>query len=250
SYGGGEDHTRLQVRLKSHSTFSLIVHHPADRNRIDEYFWRYANLTGEEIVLRPLTIRTVPENADSRGNSSSGVWLAYIRLAPVVEAEVKTSPETRRLFAHNDAWSFTFTYRPTTEAEIRREIEPFRDTDFSRIYWEGGMGDRMYYPSKLGLTPADDWIEDPYRAGDRLAAETWRSWRKQRIDPFRVALDYAHKIGLQFHGTYRVAGFHFPVPEDEWNAGGVYDKRPEWRGQDRAGRPTPRLSYAHPEVRR
>src|SRR5437870_5718744 len=65
SYGGGEEQTRLQVRLKSDSTFSLIVHDPGERNRIDEYFWRYADLTGEEIVLRQFTIRTVPENADS-----------------------------------------------------------------------------------------------------------------------------------------------------------------------------------------
>jgi hypothetical protein len=134
---GGEDQTRLQVRLKTDPTFSLIVHHPGERNRIDEYFWRYADLTDQEIVLRQLTTRTAPENADSPANRSSGVWLAYIRLEPVVEAEVKTRPETRRLFAHNDAWSYTYTFRPTTEAEIRREIEPFRNTDFSRIYWEG-----------------------------------------------------------------------------------------------------------------
>jgi Glycosyl hydrolase-like 10 len=247
---GGEDQTRLQVRLKSDSTFSLMVHHPGARNRLDEYFWRCADLTGEEIVLRQLKVRTVPESADSPANGSSGAWVAYIRLVPVAESDLKTLPETRRLFAHNDAWSYTFTYRPTAEPEIRRELEPFRDTDFSRIYWEAGMGDRMYYPTRLGLTAADDWIEDPYRAGDRLAAETWRSWRKQRIDPFRVALEYAHKLGLQFHATYRVAGFHFPAPEDEWNSGGAYDKHPEWRGRDRAGHSTPRLSYAYPEVRR
>ncbi len=256
SYGGGEDLTRLQVRLKSDSTFSLIQHHEEERNRIDEYFWRNADLTGQEIVMRQLCIQSVPENAGSPGNQCSGAWVAYIKLVPLAEEQVRTlreernSPETRRLYAHNDAWSYTFTYRPTSPAEIRREIEPFRDTDFSRIYWEGGMGDRMYYPTKLGLTPADDWIEDPYRAGDRLAAESWRAWRKQKIDPFRVALDYAHQIGLEFHATYRPAGFHFPVPEDEWNTGGAYDKHPEWRGQDRQGRTTPRLSYAYPGVRK
>ena len=134
--------------------------------------------------------------------------------------------------------------------EIQRELEPLRDTDFSRIYWEAGMGDRMYYPTKLGLTPADDWIEDPYRVGDRLAAESWREFRKKRIDPFRVALDHAKRMGLEFHATYRPAGFHFPVPEDEWNTGGLYDKHPEWRSRDKAGRSVPRLSYAYPAVRK
>src|SRR5262249_47286588 len=92
-------------------------------------------------------------------------------------------------------------------------------------------------------------FDDPYRTGDRLAAETWREWRRKGIDPFRTALEYAHKIGLEFHATYRPAGFHFPFPEDEWNRGGFYDKHPELRGADRTGGRTPRLSYAYPEVR-
>ena len=153
------------------------------------------------------------------------------------------------LYCHNDAWSYTYTYRPTTEAEIRREIEPFRETDFSRIYWEAGMGDRLYYPSRLGrITAADEWIDDPYRVGDRLAKETWQTWRKEGIDPLRVAADHARAVGLEFHATYRPSGFHFPVPQDEWNEGGAYDQHPEWRGQDKQGRPTPRLSYAYKGV--
>jgi len=112
------------------------------------------------------------------------------------------------------------------------------------------MGDRMYYPSKLSrITAADEWIGDPYRVGDRLAKETWMIWREKGIDPLRVAADYAHELGLEFHATYRTSGFHFPVPEDEWNEGGAYDQHPEWRGKDKNGQTTPRLSYAHREVR-
>lgn len=256
SYGGGEDQTVLQVKLAGDEAFSMIRHREVRPNRLDEYFWRCANLSGQDIVLQQYVRRMDPENAASIANPCNGAWVAYIKLVPLSEEEVRDleqsrrDAETRRLYAHHDAWSYTWEFRPTTVAEIQRELEPFRDTDFSRIYWECGMGDRMFYPTKLGLTPADDWIEDPYRVGDRLAAETWRAWRKQGIDPFRVALDYAHSLGMQFHATYRPAGFHFPTPEDEWNTGGFYDKHPEWRGRDRAGRPTPRLSYAYPEVRR
>ena len=39
------------------------------------------------------------------------------------------------------------------------------------------------------------------------------------------------------------------MPQDEWNEGGAYDRRPEWRGRDKMGRPTPRLSYAFQGVR-
>ena len=107
----------------------------------------------------------------------------------------------------------------------------------------------MYLPTKKGVSATDDWIEDPYRVGDRLAAESWQALKRQGIDPFRTALEHAHSLGMEFHATYRPAGFHFPVPEDEWNTGGVYDKHPEWRGRDKQGRATPRLSYAWPEVR-
>src|SRR5262245_24869646 len=257
SYEGGEDETRLLVRLKSSDTFSMISHRPdpAVRGRVDDYFWKVADVTGEDIVLRQFWAQAVPDSPGSVGNRCDGVWLAYVKLVPLNDTEVQAvqrdrqNRENKRLFAHHDAWSYTYSYRPTTEAEIRRELEPFWHTDFARIYWEAGAGDRMYYPTKIGLTAADDWIEDPYRAGDRLAGEAWRALRQQGIDPFRTALDYAHRIGLDFHATYRPAGFHFPVPEDEWNTGGFYDKHPEWRGRDRHGKATPRLSYAYPEVR-
>ena len=258
SYGGWEDETRLLARLKSESTFSMISHQetPGARNRLDDYFWKTADLTGEVLVLQQYCTQVVPNDPTSIANACNGAWTAYIKLVPLTEQEVKDLQEeragkrTRRLFAHNDAWSYTWSFRPTTAAEIRREFEPFRDTDFSRIYWEGGAGDRMFYPTKIGLTPADDWIQDAYRVGDRLAAESWKIMRKKGIDPFRVALEYAREIGLEFHATYRVAGFRFPVPEDEWNTGGVYDKHPEWRGTDQRGRRTPMLSYAFPEVRK
>jgi hypothetical protein len=255
SYGGGEDTTRLLVRLKTDDTFSLITHTDTERNRIDDYFWKVADLDGAEIILRQFRLQTVPDSPDSAGNASNGVWLAYVKLVPLTEPQIvefqaeKLNMQHRRLFAHHDAWSYTFAFRPTTEADIRREIEPFRDTDFSRLYWEGGAGDRMYYPTKRGLTPADDWIDDPYRTGDRLAAETWRSWRAQGIDPYRVALEHAQRLGMEFHGTYRMGGFHFPVPEDVWNQDGFYDHHPELRCTNRQGQRTSRLSYAYPEVR-
>ncbi len=255
SYDVEEDVTRLQVRLESDSTFSLIRHTPAQPNRVDEYFWKAADLRGDAIVLRQLRLQLDPSDPNSPANGGNGIWLAWVKLEPLNAAQSteieqdRASGRHRTLFAHNDAWSYTFTYRPTSEAEIRRELEPFRDTDFARIYWEAGMGDRMFYPTRRGLTPVDDWTDDPYRTGDRLAEETWRAWRDQHIDPFRTALEYAHAIGLEFHATYRVAGFHFPVPEDVWNQSGFYDRHPQFRGVNREGQPTPRLSYAWPEVR-
>ena len=258
SYGYNEDNTRLLVRLKTDTAFSLISHlsDPSQRYRVDDVFWKEADLTGQDIVMGQWTSQVVPDSPDSVGNPSHGAWVAYIKLVPLSEERVKRAKEereggkNRRLWAHNDAWSYHYAFRPVSAADIRREIEPFRDSDFSRLYWEAASGDRCNYFTKIGLIPSDDWIDDPYRVGDRLAAESWRILRRKKIDPFRVALDACHEAGLQFHAAYRTAGFHFPVPHREWNSRGFYDRHPEWRGVDRQGRNTPRLSYAYPEVRR
>lgn len=257
SYGPDEEATRLQVRLGRDPTFSLIRHKQGEENQIDDYYWRTVELQDQdELVFQQLCRQLVPEDPDSVGNTCRGAWLAYIKLVPLTDEQVNTlkidrkQGDTRTLFCHHDAWSYTWSHRATTEAEIRREIEPLRDTDFIRLYWEAGSGDRLNYPTKVGkLTPADDGIDDPYRVGDRLAKETWIIWREKGIDPLRTAANYAHELGLEFHATYRTSGFHYPVPHDEWNEGGAYDQHPEWRGRDKLGRSTPRLSYAYQGVR-
>jgi uncharacterized lipoprotein YddW (UPF0748 family) len=55
---------------------------------------------------------------------------------------------------------------------------------------------------------------------------------------------------MEFHACIRLAGFHFSPPLDEWSLKGIYRAHPEWHGTDRRGRPSPRLSYANPGVRR
>lgn len=266
--------SRIEARLKSESIFCLLTHHDMigmkierrdieflgtsfhSRSRVDDLFWKYADLTGEEIVLRQPVIMTDAANPTGFGTISHPVWLAYLKLVPLTDTAVtqlqrdRAGNTHRRLFAHNDAFGSTGWLRTATEDSIRREIEPYRNTDFSRIYWEAGMGDRMYYPTKIGLRTSDRWIADPFRVRDRLNAESYREFEKRGGDPFRTAAEAVHNAGLEFHAAYRVAGFHFPPPEDEWNRGGVYDKHPEWRGLDREGHQTPRLSYAYEGVRR
>jgi hypothetical protein len=250
------DEFRLQVRLKSEAVFSLLTHktQPGKTHRIDDFFWKCANLTDESIVMRQFSKQVFPETPASSGKICSSAWLAYIKLVPFSEHEIQSLETDRKrgsqrcLFAHNDGWDYHYYYRPTSVAEIQREIEPYRDTDFSRLYWEAAHGDRCNYPTKIGHTPVLEWIQDHYAVGERLASESWAILQKQGIDPFKVALESAHNMGLEFHACLRPAAFHFNPPEDEWNSGGIYDKHPEWRGVNRQGRATPRLSYAYEEV--
>jgi hypothetical protein len=84
-----------------------------------------------------------------------------------------------------------------------------------------------------------------------MLAESWRAFRDIGTDPFEVALGYAHEMGIEFHASYRVAGFHFPAPHDEFNFGtDFYERHLHLRGTDRTGNPTPRIAYSYPETRR
>ena len=223
---------------------------------IRELFWKVADLTGQELMLGQQTMRVA--SGDGPGSlKCSDARIAYVKLVPLSEAEVdalqeeRNRTDTRRLFGHSDSHVAHYGFRLTTAAEVRRQIEPYRDTDFSRIYFEAGGGDMLMHLSRIGRIPTLDGIEDFGRQGDRMFSESWRIFRDKGVNPFQVALEHAHSLGLEFHGCYRVAGFHSPPPLDrEGSIATFYRCHPELRGVDRSGNRTPRLAYTYPEVRR
>ena len=253
---------QVLVRLSGDRAFSILSWDPPRlhdghfrRQQLEELFWKAADLTGQQVVIAQAAVRV---GAGERPGAvqCEAAKLAYLKLVPLSDSEVEALQaerqrgETRRLFAQNDAF-FPFAYRTSTAEEIRREIEPYRDTDFSRIYWEAGSGDLLWYPSEVARTPADIATRDFSRTGERLLVESWRLLREQGLDPFQIALDYVHEIGLEFHASYRLAGWTYPPTVMEgFFGGGFYDRHPELRCVDRNGRPLPRLSYAYPETQR
>ena len=175
-----------------------------------------------------------------------------MKLVPLAPAEVESlqadrgRSDTRRLFVHDDGFDASCFLHFKSEDDIRREVEPYRDGDFSRLYWEAAMGDLTHYPTKIGRLMTLAWTRGNFRTDDRIFREVCSGFEARGIDPFRVALESCHALKMEFHAAYRVAGFLFPPPEDEWNAGGLYQRHPEWRGRDRDGAEMPRLSYAYP----
>ena len=257
-YGERRTTSRVQVRLTDDETFSILTVQQTQQVQggvIDEVFWRVADLTGRGLVLGQMSWR-VAEGDGPGSHACASARIAYIKLVPLSDGQVarlqadRERADTRRLFAHNDAHSVRFIDRPTTAADIRRHVEVYRHTDVSRLYWEAGAGDLTFYFSKTARHPTHDGLEDFDRQGDRLLAESWRVFRDQGVDPFQVALDYAHELGLEFHAGYRVAGFHFPPPHNHFDHGdSFYEAHQELRGWDRDGNQTPRLAYTYPETR-
>ena len=269
-YGDQRNDIQVLARLSGDDTSSLLMlreprWEPGEAEGkmkgvsdpgIQELFWKVADLTGQELVLGQQTMRVA--SGDGPGSfKCTDARIAYVKLVPLSEAEVdalqdeRHRNDTRRLFAHSDAHIGHYGFRMTTAADVRRQIEPYRDTDFSRIYYEAGGGDMLLHLSKIGRIPTLDGVEDFGRLGDRMFSESWRIFRDKGVDPFRVALEHAHKLGLEFHGCYRVAGFHYPPPDDrEGSMATFYRYHPELRGVDRSGTRTPRMAYTYPEVRR
>ncbi|HMJ09314.1 MAG TPA: family 10 glycosylhydrolase, partial [Pyrinomonadaceae bacterium] len=261
-------YSRIQVKTKNDSVFSILTQRDEVwrrqyeegkgiffPNKIEELFWKYADLTDEEITFKTLSIQSVPEDEFSVGNVNNAAWVPYIKLVPLSEKEVKEikkdqkQKESRRLIATHDVFTAMCWMRWTKEEDIQREIEPFRNTDFFRLEWEAGMGDVTYYPSKIGRNFTLDWQENHYSQIHRQYSEAHQELRRKKIDPFGVAVDATHQAGLEFYAAYRPSGFLFPPPEDEWNADGFFAQNPQWHTKNKEGRETPRLSYAFPEVR-
>ena len=264
----GGHHTRsseLQVRLTGDRVATVLVlpslaDHQSDEpmpahGEVAELFWKHGELDGQQLELGQPAARL--KSGDEPASFACGaVHVAYIKLVPltqdeaaVVEAD-RNRADTKRLFAHNDSHGPHWIWRLTTSDEIRREIEPYRDTDFSRMYWEAGGGDEVHYFSKIAHIPTVDEVHDFSRRGDRIHAESWREFRAAGIDPFAVAVDHTHELGMEFHAAWRISGFHYPPPIDHNNFGDTfYDRHAEWRGQDREGRRTPIMAYTYEGVR-
>ena len=220
-----------------------------------ELFWKHAELDGQQLELGQPAAR-VKSGDEAASFACGAVHLAYIKLVPLTQDESalveadRSRADTKRLFAHNDSHGPHWIWRLTAADEIRREIEPYRDTDFSRMYWEAGGGDEVHYFSKIAHIPTVEEVHDFSRRGDRLHAESWREFSAAGIDPFAVAVGHTHELGMEFHAAWRVSGFHYPPPIDHNNFGDTfYDRHPEWRGEDRDGRRTPIMAYTYEGVR-
>ncbi len=249
----------LRARLTGETSFTYLATHPDEATfqaeHLLERFWKIADLTDRQIELGQVSPRV--GSGDEAGSFvCTPANIAYVKLIPLSPVEVdahladEARTDRRRVFAHNDAHGYIWNGGPLTVEEIQREVAPFADSDVARIYWEAAVGDLTFYPSNIGHMPTADGVEDFIRVGDHTHARAWRHFRDEGIDPLRIAAETARSVGIEFHASYRVAGFHFPAPiYDAWNAGGFYLDHPELRCVTRDGNPAPRLSYAYPETR-
>jgi hypothetical protein len=247
--------TVVQVKLSGDPAFTVLTLKEGALRSVHDLFWKEADLTGQQIVFGQLIAATWE---DGRVKSRRGrqAMVAHIKLEPMSDDEVRRTraeragKEHKRLFAHNDAHGFVYSFGAVSPEEIGREIEPYRDTDFSRLYWEAGMGDLLYYPGKAGRLPTCDGVGDFLHASARNHAESWRAMRERGTDLLRHAAEMTRAAGLEFHASYRMGGFRWPPPHDHWNGPGFFEQHPELCAVLRDGARAQRISYSFPETRR
>ena len=241
STAGGENMGGIKVRLSDDPCFVLFRREEPSRGNLEEAFWKCADLSGRDIVIS--------EQSGGFHNESS---LAYVRLVKLSDAQVeelkrdRERQDTKRLIATNDAFGIFFRDHITTREGIWEHVEPYRNTDFKKLFWEVVYG--IMGGWRPGRVYGED-IEDFPRIGDKHLSESMRILKSKGINPLKTAMDYAHSIGLEFHVSQRTEMFQTGPPFEEIYSTEFYRDNLSLRLVDRDGTQITGLSYAYPEVR-
>ena len=236
----------VKVKLQSDACFVTIADDEADPDSyvtLREVFWKYADLSGEEILF----------GQQSKGTARPAC-IAYVKLDPLDDvalqriAESRADRSTRTVIATNDGASWLTAKGATTAADIREEIEPYRHSDVWRVDWAVCYGDMTNYPSKVGF----NYYQPKYHCellddNEKMICESMRALAGQGLVLHKVAMQHAHSMGLEFHAMIRMGIGSFTPPYDA--RAGFMAEHPEMRLVDRDGTALPKISYAFAEVR-
>ncbi len=246
---------RVHVRLTGDRACTRLTGREGAKDHqehwIDEIFWKVADLSGQGIIFKQITEPAVEH-----------IWVSFIKLVPLSSKQVTTleadrrRTDTKRLFVHYDGGVVGMGDQSGTGQEVINSLEPLRNTDVSRIYWEGGTGDTAKRFSKIATDHSME-LRDPPEGGaffssphGRLWAAGWLAYHKNGVDPFRVAAEYAREIGVEFHAGFRTGGFVYPPYGNPLPGKDFHTKNPDLVCMSREGKPMPRISYAYPKTRR
>ncbi len=216
-----------------------------DNYALDERFWKYADLTGQDVVFV----------ADVARSGPSPAYIAYVKLVPLSNEEIeaiqadRADAGTKRLIMMNDAFSdYTSLPHHDPRQVIWDWLEPYRDTDFKTLLWCASQGDAAHYPSRV-LPIVGSGTTDFPREIDRAINETITDLAGKGVDALYEVIEFCHEAGIQVHVSNRMESFQCSPPFEEFFTGSLYLEHPEWRCMDIDGREIARMSYVHEGVR-
>lgn len=208
---------------------------------IQEEFWKYADLTGQQIVV------SKPEK--------SRAYLVYVKVKPLAEEEVEEVKMDRRQLETKVcgvvcdlSGALGGDGPPYTPDRVQRILDPYIGTDFRKFCWWAMDGERCLYHTRVGTVMGEGqtrfFIPLYKYEAEFMAASLREGW-----DPLRVAVDYAHEKGLELWINFRMAHTYALGQYDDNFTGRFQMEHQNLRCVDRNGNPNPHLSYAYGEVR-
>ena len=240
----GATKVALKVKLSSDPCFTTIADTVQDTLNVTtlrETFWKHADLTNEKIVF----------GQQSKGTALPA-YVAYVKLEPLSNAQVeqiradRADRSKRTIIGSNDC-GFLGAKGVTDEQGIREQVEIYRDSDIGRIDWAVCYGDITTYPSMVGWDYRQQRSKTYPAEHQKAFCESLCGLFDRGIVPYKVAMDHAHSIGMEFYAMFRLGIGGYPAPMD--GEGRLPTERPDLRMLARDGTPLPKLSYAFPEVR-
>lgn len=139
--------------------------------------------------------------------------------------------------------------------DLKALMEPYRESDFSHIFWGNAAGtyNPLYFSKVLGYQGESDHHLKIKGSFDHrsFSARTMRLFKKANLDPLVLAIEHAHDMGMQLWSNHRINKNH-SFDFDERSAGGRFliqhqDKRVV--EPDGTLEPHHTLSFAYPEIR-
>ena len=260
-YGGDPRAFALKAKLTKDRCFHRLCHQlvtPKDlgwlgrkdpfperifsRYDLVESFWRYEDLTGQEITFA----RPNPGSTWAEMNAS----VAWVKCVPLSEGEVsalkrlESNEKTKVLMGSIDGGR-TFSWLPESREDLWEEIEPLRDSDVGIVCYTVARTDVCVFPTRVGtMRTREMGYYVPYmwvigEAMERLAS--------RGIDPLKETIDYAHELGVKILATNRPAAPHMGPNQEDMHSP-WYVENTQWRCRLEDGTALQQMSFAFPEV--
>jgi hypothetical protein len=225
----------LQLKLTGDALFqSVNLDAPVKFFVVQDGFWRHADLTGKELIIR----------AASRRRAG----LAWVRLTPldeaVVQARWKPSPK-KIVIAKFDAANFT------SERDVETILAPYEQSDFRKVFLADSL-DVQWLRSGVADSRTERLVQsiEARRIPPSTPFDGCRSLWESGRDALDLLGPHLLQRGMSLYAGLRLSRWcPSPMVNHMENTSPFYTAHPEWRCRDRDGIEIPNMSYAFPEVR-
>ena len=208
------------------------------RNRVQEFFWRCVDVTGQDLRVN------CPGGTDKHGN------LAWVRFVPMTEEDValykaeQVRKDTKRIYATHDMHFHLYSFAPQTFEDWHCIVEAHRDSDVESL----SMENMLLYDGKPST---GDFNTTAYaREGDKNFHSTVKTHFTYEL--INDLVHYGHReLDIEMYMSLRMGMWGCEFPWNQMYMDNTFMRsHMEKRCVDRLGNFVESLSYTYPETRK